>query len=754
MKSVDSLETRLPILPADAEILGKELALKRHGGEIIFFNASGPIYTCNEDDEFAVRLGAAMMCEMNLVKPTVLAKALGMDRGKIYASRRRLREGGPAAVKPEKTGPRGPHKLGGEKLSEVQEMLDRGVSNYRAAKLLDITEGAIRFALGDGRLRRPSLKKESQENRTQGQSVGDEQVGPAELELSGPRARTDENEDCSGGIAVTRNDERGLARVGKILEGETRFVGAEAVAKAGILIALPALLGQGLIDVGEQTYGALRNGYFGLRSVLLTYGFMALLRIKTIEDLPSHSPGEFGAVLGLDRAPEIRTARRKLQELAQRELASQFAAELARRWAEEDPGALGFLYIDGHVRPYHGRTHVLPKTFVQSRRLCMPATTDYWVNDANAEPLFFVTAEANDGLLSILDSEVLPSIRKLAGTERRVTLVFDREGWSPDRFRSWVRLGVHVLTYRKGSYVPWPDECFSPYETTVAGDKVTYMLGQRSILMKNDKKGRFWVREVRRLCANGHQTSVITTRQDMETLEVATRMFSRWKQENFFRYMRAEFDLDHTPTTAVEPADSDRLVPNPERRDKQKQLKKANKKLGAQQREYGELAISCTEGSPPNPQKVKRMQALECSIEDLGRGCSELADEVKALPVRVPLQQIFDKQKIIKMERERKVLTDAIKMIAYRAETQLANLVGPLLPYRDDEARNFLKNIFQLPADLVPDEANRRLEVRLHSMANPRSNRALRGMCEVLNGLEVPYPGTDLKLVFEAPSGA
>ena len=50
--------------------------------------------------------------------------------------------------------------------------------------------------------------------------------------------------------------------------------------------------------------------------------------------------------------------------------------------------------VDGHVRPYHGRKHRLPKNFVPRRRLCMPATTG--VNDARAQPLFFVTAEAND----------------------------------------------------------------------------------------------------------------------------------------------------------------------------------------------------------------------------------------------------------------------------------------------------------------------------------------------------------------------
>ncbi|MCS4558921.1 hypothetical protein L9G74_21110, partial [Shewanella sp. C32] len=66
----------------------------------------------------------------------------------------------------------------------------------------------------------------------------------------------------------------------------------------------------------------------------------------------------------------------------------------------------------------------------------MPATTDYWVNDANAEPLLFITAPANEGLLAMMEQELLPQIRTLVGDERRVTLIFDREGWSPKTFRT------------------------------------------------------------------------------------------------------------------------------------------------------------------------------------------------------------------------------------------------------------------------------------------------------------------------------
>ena len=100
---------------------------------------------------------------------------------------------------------------------------------------------------------------------------------------STPRKRSEEDTACAGGVAVKRDVERALAPVGKLVEATPEFEPAESVAKAGVLVALPALLGQGLVDVGQQVYGGLKNGDYGLRSMLLTFGVMALIRIKSTE---------------------------------------------------------------------------------------------------------------------------------------------------------------------------------------------------------------------------------------------------------------------------------------------------------------------------------------------------------------------------------------------------------------------------------------------------------------------------------------
>jgi hypothetical protein len=443
----------------------------------------------------------------------------------------------------------------------------------------------------------------------------------------------------------------------------------------------------------------------------------------------------------------MKTARRKLAELGGRGLALEFSRAFTERWAEEKPTALGYLYIDGHVRPYHGSKHKLPKAHVQRRRLCMPATTDYWVNDANAEPLMFVTAPANEGLLAMMETELLPEIRKLAGDDRRMTLIFDREGWSPKRFKKWHKAHFDVITYRKGKYRDWPQRCFKEVSVKVCGREVTYLLGERLIRVA---KG-FRMREVRRLCDNGHQTSVMSTRRDLSVEDVALRMFSRWQQENYFRYMRQEFALDHLPTTKVEPADPERTVPSPAVRQKKRELSAAKARLQAAEWAYGQKVYDNPE------QKHRTVRGFKIAHSELGRKiqesretCEQLKAEIKQLPARVPVREVLDGKPVVQLERDRKIITDTLKMVAYRAETQLANLVGPLLPFKADEARKFMRQVFELPADILPDYEQDRLVVRLHSMANPRSNRALRSLCDVLNDLKICFPGTTLQLVLEA----
>jgi hypothetical protein len=115
---------------------------------------------------------------------------------------------------------------------------------------------------------------------------------------------------------------------------------------------------------------------------------------------------------------------------------------------------MGFLYIDGHVRAYHGQCAIASKAYVARRHLAMPATTDYWINDCSGDPLFVITGEVDAALTKALP-RLLRELRDLVG-ERRATIVFDRGGWSAKLFETMIKAGfdqgnrLKEITRRRG----------------------------------------------------------------------------------------------------------------------------------------------------------------------------------------------------------------------------------------------------------------------------------------------------------------
>ena len=297
-----------------------------------------------------------------------------------------------------------------------------------------------------------------------------------------------------------RGTDRLLARLGLLENAPPLFGSAQAVPRAGVLLALPVLVASGVLECAQKIYGSLGPAFYGLPTSLLTLLFMALWRIKHPENLKEYSPRNLGRVLGLDRAPEVKTLRRKLARLAAAGRAVEFGQALAQQRVALRGEVLGFLYLDGHVRVYHGK-HKLPKAHVTRMRISLPATSDYWVNDTAGDPLLVVTADANAGLAKMLPG-LLAQIRALMG-KRRLTVVFDRGGYSPKLFQQILSAGFDLLTYRKGRYPRIPLRRFGEQRTRCDGRTARYLLADQELRLL---KGKLRLRQVTRRMPNGHQT--------------------------------------------------------------------------------------------------------------------------------------------------------------------------------------------------------------------------------------------------------
>jgi len=563
------------------------------------------------------------------------------------------------------------------------------------------------------------------------------------------------------GYATTRSLERVAAAMGQLAAAPIAFQAACDVPQGGVLLALPALLAQGLLRYSPQRY-QLPEGFYGLDSIFLLLGVIALARIGSLEQLRYEPPGEWGKLLGLDRIPEVRTLRAKLKLLCQDwGRALRWNAELAKEWIARQNDSELYFYCDGHVRVYHGEQTALPRHYVARERLCLRATTDYWVNAMDGQPYLYVNKEVDPGLIATLQQDVIPwleaSVAKSPDQHQRLaedarahwfTIVFDREGYSPDLFEQMRQKRIAVLTYHKFPKQDWSAAEFTPHSVPLSGgETVSLKLAERGTQLSN----KLWVREIRKLTDSGHQTPILTTNFQAPMTALAVSLFARWSQENFFRYMREHYSLDRLVEYGTEPVPDAISVVNPQWRKLDSQIRSKTGQRYRLTAQFGALALSEQPTESELQGYQQRKGQLQEQIQHLDREIDTLKQQRQQTPHHIPVKSLPEQDRFTRLRTERKHFVDTIKMIGYRAETSLASLLREPLA-RSDDARVLLRQIFRNEVDLVPDAVTNTLTVRLHHLTQAAHDQAIAQLCATLNETQTVFPGTNLKLIFEIGS--
>ena len=624
----------LPLIPDGATQVNDRISVVQQHEQWTYFCGVHPVFEHGEEDRASFRMFPAQLVCQGSCRQSEIIQTFGVSKNSVKRSVKKYREAGiESFFRPRRT--RSANVLTPPVVARAQELLYRGGSPSEVAEELDIKRDTLRKALHQGRIQGPPRPGHPAAEPEASAAV-DDSATIASVSASDKSQRSLEDAAAPMGIACTRPLERVAAALGLLDGAPTEFQTCRDVSFGGVLCALPALTQNGLFDHLDECFSSL-GGYYTTTQVVSVLALMALCQIQTVEQLQYQSPGELGKLLGLDRVPEVR---------CQNNAPEQWAGRLSHDWLEASGELAGTLYVDGHVRLYHGDQTPLPRRYVARQRLCLRGTTGYWVNDALGQPFFVVDRPIDQGLLEALESDIVPRLladvpgqpppEQLAEDpyRHRFVIVFDREGYSPKFFKQiWRDHRIACLSYHKYPKGHWPEKWFQQTDVTLpSGERVSMELAELGSWVGDRKSGLF-VREVRKLTPSGHQTSLISTAYGHLALQDAAGLFSRWAQENFFRYMMQHYAIDLLSEYQTEEIPgTNRPVVNPPWRELDQQSRSLKGRLTHRQARFAALTLHPQDDETKRAQWEQRKAALREEIEQLEHDCRRSAGRSKRRP--------------------------------------------------------------------------------------------------------------------------
>jgi prepilin-type processing-associated H-X9-DG protein len=767
--AVMTAQPSLPLVPDDACPVGTAAAIVEDddGGRV--FVHGNVAYAWDAGDSAARRFAAVSLMRIKAATQLQVAEAFAVKPATVRRWEIRLTDAGLAGLLAERKGPKRKSKLTGDTVAAIRRLRGDG-SSYRAiAAAAGVSEGSVRNALKDTDTEEPCAPIGADAHRRTEPEIGVER----EVEIE---VRTEE--DCPATISAApvtdtgagaadavvpvladpapRAAERALARFGLIPAAPPVFTRCARAPLAGLLLALPALAGTGLLETAHATYGGLPNGFYSLDTMLCESVFRALLGQARAQGAARIDPVALGRALGLDRAPEVKTIRRKIRLLADAGKAGDWIAAMARRRVQARPEQAAVLYVDGHVRAYQG-TRRIAKTHVPRLKFPAPATVETWVSDAAGDPLLVVMAEPAASLAAEL-RRLIPELRATVGDDRRVLVGFDRGGWSPTLFADLDAAGFDTLTWRKGATADIDEHRFATHShTDEHGRTHTWRLADTVIeldIADGPRQGEvFAMRQISLFnAAATRQMHILTTRRDLPAAEIRYRMGSRWRQENHYRYARIHFDLDSHDTYRTGEDDRTRMVPNPAKKPAYQQVEKARRALhSAETTRDRELLAAST--PPPGVTTVVTNEMINTINTDVHAAEAMLdaaLTEHQAIPARLPLAEVNPGQQVL--DTETKLIHHAIRIAAFNTAQSLARAIvtGTSYTRADDEAHSLIRTALAGSGDIIPDHDT--LHIRLDPLPAPRHTAAIDELCHALNDINTVYPSTGLTLRYSIKS--
>ncbi|MBE0431801.1 MAG: transposase [Dehalococcoidia bacterium] len=688
------------------------------------------------EDAPSRRFAAASLAQSGVASKTKIAKAFGYHRNYVAELTNRLESQGLEGMLEGKRGPKGPNKLHPHMRRRARELRQQGMSLQGIAKQL---QKEYRVSISHTSVRGMVIGVET-EGKDEKQASLD---GPWPLVMPLSTVGALPSTPLASSMLAEQLAETAVAAATKVedsTEGvppvdeqpvqpvKPDFTEDRDFAGAGGFLHYAALAALGLVDVFQKVYHGLAGRRYGLREFVLTLFFLCVMGFPSLESLKRTPRRDLGCIIGASRSPAVKTAQRKLQDLAEQKQGHRLVMEMAQRYVDGDIVDVGVLYADGHVKPYYG-SRSLGEVWSPQRRMPVTGIQQYFVNDGNGQPLFFLTPQPNQSLTQMLP-RLVEHIRSVIG-EREFTLIFDRGGYSPKVFRLLHENKVHIITYRRKPFDLYPASAFSRQTCEFKRVRREFDLYETTVRLKEIGT----MRNIAILREKGRQTHILTTDQKTEPALIACLMINRWGQENFFKYMMEHYSLDLLHSYGGTAISDELVVANPERQAMDKQVRELRCQIKSLREQMGALVAKNTAEEQLEPLR-QQMTSLEGRLKDLTR-------QRRQTPRRVSLGET--PLKLERLNLEKKVIQDTVKMAAYNAEEWLLQRLNE---HYDDprDIRQVLRIFTGLKGRL--HRCNDDIIVDLKPPDLPKYRQALEGLCAKLNSLSTCFPGTPYHIKF------
>ena len=304
-----------------------------------------------------------------------------------------------------------------------------------------------------------------------------------------------------------------------------------------------------------------------------------------------------------------------------------------------------------------------------------------------------------------------------------------------------------MITWHKGfGGDPWPEEAFRTVSAPLHGPggvrTAEVRLAERRVTLSGGPE----VRQIRRLLDSGRQVPLVTTDMHTPMERVAGALFSRWSQENFFKYMREEFGLDALAVHGLVEQDPEARVVNPAWRRCDRRIRQLRQKLGTLRNRVVDLLRGA-----PSDTAVESAARLNDEIGTLDAEREALKTRRSETPKHVTVAELDEDERFDALPSGEKLLLDVVRMIAYHAETRMMSAVAEARGAKQ-RPRRPLAELFRSDADIIPAPENGILRVRILGTASDAGDAAIAGLLDEINRTRTVFPGTGFRLVYEMPS--